>query len=53
LSGITALQKSLHRQVVESTQERASLVRQRSGLFGILAIIGMIFSLVMPYGGLF
>ncbi len=53
LSGITALQKSVHRQVVEATQERASLVRQRSGLFGILAIIGMIFSLVMPYGGLF
>ena len=50
-SGIRALQESMHRSIVEATQARAALVRQRSGLFGILAVMGLIFSMISPFLG--
>jgi len=50
-SGIRALQESMHRSIVEATQSRAALVRQRSGLFGVLAVLGLIFSMISPFLG--
>ena len=52
-SSIQSLQEAVHRNVVESTESRAALVRQRSGLFGILAVVGLLFSIVAPFAGLF
>ncbi len=51
LSSIKALREAIHRSVVEATEARAALVRQRSGLFGILAVVGLIFSIVGPFLG--
>ncbi|MEA3349868.1 MAG: hypothetical protein U9Q82_04530 [Chloroflexota bacterium] len=53
LSSVQALQASVHRILIEDTEARASMVRQRSGLFGILSIVGLIFSLVGPFMGAF
>ena len=50
-SGVRALQEAMHRSIVEATQARAALVRQRSGLFGILAVMGLIFSMISPFLG--
>ena len=52
-SGVRALQEAMHRSIVEATQARAALVRQRSGLFGILAVMGLIFSMISPFLGRF
>ena len=49
LSGVHALQDAMHRGVLEATEARAALVRQRSGLFGILAVMGLIFSMLSPF----
>jgi hypothetical protein len=51
LSSVTALRESVHRSVLELTEERAALVRQRSGLFGVTAVIGLVLSMVMPFLG--
>ncbi|MBT3389711.1 MAG: hypothetical protein HN413_04810 [Chloroflexi bacterium] len=51
LSSIKALREAIHRSVVEATEARAALVRQRSGLFGILSVVGLIFSIVGPFLG--
>ncbi len=48
-----ALQLAVHRNVVESTEARAALVRQRSGLFGVLAILGLIISMLTPFLGVY
>jgi len=53
LSGVHALQDAMHRGVLEATEARAALVRQRSGLFGILAVMGLIFSMISPFLGRF
>ena len=53
LSSLTALRESVHRMLIESTEARAALVRQRAGLFGILSVMGLIFSLVSPFMGVF
>ena len=52
LSGVTALRHSVHRLVLDATEERAALVRQRANLFGIFAIVGLLFALILPYMGL-
>jgi len=52
-SSVQALKDSVHRNVVESTEERAALVRQRSGLFGVLAVVGLVFSIIAPFAGIF
>jgi hypothetical protein len=48
------LQESVHRSVVELTEARAALVRQRSGLFGVLAVLGLVLAIILPFtrGGL-
>jgi hypothetical protein len=52
-SSVQALQEAVHRHVVESTETRAALVRQRSGLFGVLAVVGLVFSIIAPFAGIF
>lgn len=51
LKSVTALRDSVHRLVLDSTEERAALVRQRANLFGILSIMGLLLSLILPYMG--
>jgi hypothetical protein len=52
LSGVSALRHSVHRLVLDATEERAALVRQRANLFGIFSIVGLLFALILPYMGL-
>ena len=51
LSSVQGLQESVHRTVVEMTEARAALVRQRSGLFGVLAVVGLVLAIIMPFMG--
>jgi hypothetical protein len=55
LSSVQGLQEVVHRSVVELTESRAALVRQRAGLFGVLAVVGLILAIIAPFlgGGLF
>jgi Flp pilus assembly protein TadB len=51
LSSVNGLQESVHRTVVELTESRAALVRQRAGLFGVLAVVGLVLSILAPFIG--
>jgi hypothetical protein len=51
LPGVQGLQEAVHRWVVESTEGRAALVRQRSGLFGVLAVVGLVLAILAPFLG--
>jgi hypothetical protein len=51
LESIRALRAAAHRGMVEATEARASLVRQRSSLYGILAVLGLLFFLIGPFLG--
>lgn len=51
LSSVQGLQESVHRMVVEMTEARAALVRQRSGLFGVLAVVGLVLAIIVPFMG--
>lgn len=51
LSSVQGLQESVHRTVVELTEARAALVRQRAGLFGVLAVVGLVLSILAPFLG--
>jgi hypothetical protein len=51
LSSVLGLQESVHRSVVELTEARAALVRQRAGLFGVLAVVGLILAIIAPFMG--
>ena len=51
LSSIQGLQESVHRTVVELTESRAALVRQRAGLFGVLAVVGLVLVIILPFMG--
>jgi hypothetical protein len=51
LSSVQGLQESVHRTVVELTESRAALVRQRAGLFGVLAVVGLVLSILAPFIG--
>ncbi|MFZ5904475.1 MAG: hypothetical protein ACOYZ8_13095 [Chloroflexota bacterium] len=51
LSSVQGLQESVHRTVVELTEARAALVRQRAGLFGVLAVLGLVLSILAPFIG--
>lgn len=53
LSSVQALQEAIHRNVIEDTEARAALVRQRSGLFGVMAVVGLVLSLVAPFASVF
>ena len=49
LSSVQGLQESVHRSVVEVTEARAALVRQRAGLFGVLAVLGLVLAIIAPF----
>jgi hypothetical protein len=51
LSSVRGLQEAVHRAVVEQTEARAALVRQRAGLFGALAVVGLVLSIIAPFIG--
>ena len=51
LSSVQGLQESVHRAVVEATEARAALVRQRAGLFGVMAVLGLVLAIVAPFMG--
>ena len=51
LSSVQGLQESVHRAVVEATEARAALVRQRAGLFGVLAVVGLVLAILAPFMG--
>lgn len=51
LSSIQGLQESVHRTVVELTEAKAALVRQRAGLFGVMAVVGLILAILAPFMG--
>ena len=51
LSSVQGLQESVHRSVVEATEARAALVRQRAGLFGVMAVLGLVLAIVAPFMG--
>jgi len=51
LSSVQGLQESVHRSVVESTEARAALVRQRAGLFGVMAVLGLVLAIIAPFMG--
>jgi len=48
LASTTALQEAIHRGQIEATEARASLVRHRSGLFGIFSVIGLVLAMISP-----
>ncbi len=49
LESITALRTSVHRNILETTERRASVVLQRTSLFGIFAVVGLILSIILPF----
>jgi hypothetical protein len=49
LESVRALRGAARRGMVETTEARASLVRQRSSLYGILAVLGLLFFLIGPF----
>lgn len=51
LSSVQGLQESVHRSVVEATETRAALVRQRAGLFGVMAVLGLVLAILAPFMG--
>jgi len=51
LSSVQGLQESVHRSVVEATEARAALVRQRAGLFGVMAVLGLVLAIIAPFIG--
>jgi hypothetical protein len=51
LSSVQGLQESVHRTVVETTEARAALVRQRAGLFGVMAVLGLVLAILAPFMG--
>jgi hypothetical protein len=51
LSSVQGLQESVHRTVVETTEARAALVRQRAGLFGVMAVLGLVLAILAPFLG--
>ncbi|GAB4577522.1 MAG: hypothetical protein Fur0022_02530 [Anaerolineales bacterium] len=53
LSSIQALQEAIHRNVIEATEARAALVRHRSGLFGVMAVVGLVLTLIAPFASVF
>jgi len=50
---VEALRVAVHRSVVEATESKAALVKQRSGLFGIIAVLGLILAILAPFAGAF
>ncbi len=53
LPAVRGLQTAVHREVLETTEGRAALVRQRSGLFGVVAVLGLVITIIAPFLGTF
>ena len=53
LPSVQGLQAAVHREMVEATEARAALVRQRSGLFGVLAVLGLVITIIAPFASVF
>ena len=51
LSSVLGLQEWVHRYVVEMTEARVALVRQWAGLFGVLAVVGLMLAIIAPFMG--
>ena len=52
LRSVQALRRSVHKDIVNATIARAAKVKRTAGLFGILAVIGMLISILAPvFGG--
>jgi len=49
LTSITALRASVHRNILEATERRASVVLQRTSILGIFAVVGLILSIILPF----
>jgi hypothetical protein len=49
LAAITALRVSAHRNLLEDTDRRVSVVMQRTSLFGIFAVVGLILAIILPF----
>jgi hypothetical protein len=49
LGGITALRVAVHRNILEATEKRTSVVLQRTSLLGIFAIVGLILAIILPF----
>ena len=49
LSSITALRVAVHRNILEATEKRTSVVLQRTSLLGIFAIVGLILAIILPF----
>ena len=49
LSNITALRVAVHRNILEATEKRTSVVLQRTSLLGIFAIVGLILAIILPF----
>jgi hypothetical protein len=48
-SAITSLRTSVHRNILEATEARAAVVLQRTSILGIFAVVGLIFSVILPF----
>ncbi len=46
---ISALRVSVHRNILEATERRAAVVLQRTSILGIFAVVGLIFSIILPF----
>ncbi len=52
LQSVRALRRSVHQDIVNATIARASKVKRTAGLFGIIAVVGMVISILAPvFGG--
>jgi hypothetical protein len=47
-AGVEALCTAVHRRMVEDVEKRAAMVKQRAGIFGILAVGGLMLTLILP-----
>ena len=49
LESVAALRVSVQREILEATEKRTSLILQRTSLFGIFSVVGLILSLILPF----
>ena len=49
LPSITALRVSVHRNILEATERRVSVILQRTSILGIFAVVGLILSIILPF----
>lgn len=47
-ASVEALCTAVHRRMVEDVEKRAAMVKQRAGIYGILAVGGLMLTLILP-----